>query len=34
LVSHRFALDEAPAAFEVLRSRAGLKVVVEPGRTA
>lgn len=34
LVSHRFPLDEAPAAFEVLRSRAGLKVVVEPGRTA
>jgi L-iditol 2-dehydrogenase len=30
LVSHRFALEEAPAAFEVLAERAGLKVVVEP----
>jgi len=33
VVSHRFALDEAAAAFEVLRSRSGLKVVVEPGRS-
>ena len=31
LVSHRFALEDAPRAFEVLASRAGLKVVVQPG---
>ena len=31
LVSHRFGLEEAPRAFEVLASRAGLKVVVQPG---
>jgi ABC-type branched-subunit amino acid transport system permease subunit len=30
LVSHRFDLEEAPQAFEVLASRAGLKVVVQP----
>jgi len=31
LVSHRFGLEDAPRAFEVLASRAGLKVVVQPG---
>ena len=31
LVTHRFALDDAQRAFEVLASRAGLKVVIQPG---
>ncbi|GAB2462527.1 NAD(P)-dependent alcohol dehydrogenase [Xylanimonas ulmi] len=31
LVSHRFALDDAPRAFEVAVAREGLKVVVTPG---
>ena len=31
LVSHRFALEDALAAFEHLARRAGLKIVVEPG---
>ena len=30
LISHRFPLDQAPAAFETLASRRGLKVVVNP----
>jgi L-iditol 2-dehydrogenase len=34
LVTHRFALDDAPAAFEHLARRAGLKIVVEPGGRA
>ena len=34
LVSRRFGLEDATAAFELLRSRAGLKIVVEPGRTS
>jgi L-iditol 2-dehydrogenase len=33
LVSHRFALDAAPEAFEVAARRDGLKVVIEPGRS-
>ncbi len=32
LVSHRLALGDAPAAFELAARREGLKVVVEPGR--
>ena len=31
LVTHRFTLEDAPAAFEQLARRAGLKIVVEPG---
>jgi len=31
LVSHRFGLDDAAAAFAVAQDRVGLKVVVEPG---
>ena len=34
LVSHRFALEDAPVAFDYLARRAGLKIVVEPGRSA
>ncbi|MDR2998981.1 MAG: alcohol dehydrogenase catalytic domain-containing protein [Microbacterium sp.] len=36
LVTHRFALDEAAEAFDVIRRRDGgvLKAVLEPGRTA
>ena len=30
LITHRFALAEAPAAFEALAERRGLKIVVEP----
>ncbi len=30
LISHRYPLDAAPAAFETLASRRGLKVVVNP----
>ncbi len=32
LVSHRFSLEQSPEAFENAASRAGLKVVIEPGR--
>jgi len=34
LVSHRFPLDRSADAFELAVSRAGLKVVIEPGVTA
>jgi L-iditol 2-dehydrogenase len=34
LVTHRFALEEAPAAFALLAERRGLKIVVEPGAPA
>ncbi|HEU0244586.1 MAG TPA: zinc-binding dehydrogenase, partial [Candidatus Limnocylindrales bacterium] len=34
LVTHRFGLEDAQEAFEVLASRAGLKVVVLPGPVA
>lgn len=30
LVSHRFSLEDAPAAFELLATRSGLKVLIEP----
>lgn len=30
LVSHRFTLEDAPAAFELLATRNGLKIVIEP----
>lgn len=30
LVSHRFSLEDAPAAFELLATRSGLKILVEP----
>lgn len=33
LISHRFTLSEAPAAFETLAQRRGLKVIVKPGST-
>jgi L-iditol 2-dehydrogenase len=34
LVSHRFPLDRSTEAFELAASRAGLKVVIEPGASA
>jgi threonine dehydrogenase-like Zn-dependent dehydrogenase len=31
LITHRFPLDEAPAAFATLAARSGIKVLVRPG---
>jgi threonine dehydrogenase-like Zn-dependent dehydrogenase len=33
LVSHRFPIDQAAAAFEVLAAQRGLKVVINPTRS-
>ena len=30
IITHRFQLDEAPAAFATLAARSGIKVVVQP----